>query len=62
MRRDKIYGANVGDFFVRGTVDKIISFVEGKGYECRTNKDERMMHYYFQIADHWKAVKNERLS
>lgn len=55
-----IYEANVGEFLVRNTADKIVSFCEAKGYEAQRNKDERMMHYYWQIGEHWKHVQNNR--
>lgn len=49
-----IYTANVGEFTIRGTLEKIIKFAEAKGYEADREKDYRMMHFYWQIADHWK--------
>lgn len=49
--------ANVGDFVVRRSINDVIGFAMGKGYEARRDKDERMAHYYWQIADHWKRVK-----
>lgn len=51
------YSANVGEFFIRGPLEKIIAFAEGKGYESERIKDHRMAHYYWQIADHWKKLK-----
>jgi len=52
-----LYTANIGEHQYRGTKDKIISFAEAKGYEADRDKDYRMAHYYWQIADHWKRVR-----
>lgn len=55
-----IHSANVGEFHVRSTIDKIISFAETKGDEAGRQKDYRMYHYYWQIAEHWKRFKRGR--
>lgn len=56
-QRKKIHKANVGDYIIRGSVEKIVSFAESKGYEADRMKDVSQAHYYWQIADHWRRVE-----
>lgn len=59
MKKQQIVAANMGGFTIRKHIDEVIKMAEGKGYEADRVKDTRMKHHYWQIAEHWKRVKNE---
>lgn len=41
---------------VRATAEKLIQLLEAKAYEARREKDERLAHYFWQHAEHYKRI------
>ena len=39
------------------TPQAMVSYYEGLGYGARSDKDEILMHQYFQQAEHFKRIK-----
>jgi hypothetical protein len=55
--KNQIYTAHFRGRPYIGTVDKIIKFLEGKGYEAQREEDYSAMHEAWQAADHWKRMR-----
>lgn len=54
----RILTANIGEHKIKKTRSEIVKFCEAKGYEAEREKDYRLMHFYWQHAEHWKRMEH----